>query len=471
MQMAKRHNWLAARVLPIAIILACAMALTSAFVLGGCASPTDDQAIKAPLSLSDKDVSDPLLPQPQAEEQPQAEAPVEPQPTQVSEESLSSFYNAIPLPDEMRAMWISYLEWQHVDFSSEASAQKDIATMFENSKNMGINTVIVHVRPFSDAFYRSELFPFSHFMGGSQGHDPGFDPLVIMIEEAHKRGLRVEAWLNPYRVDNNKVGLGTLSADNPARQHPDWVMKVAGGLWYDPGLPQVRDLVRDGVLEIVENYQVDGIHFDDYFYPDVDAWENSFDADTFARYGGNMSLSDWRRANVDKLVSAVYEGIKAINPSVSFGISPQGNNENNYSRQYCDIKKWMATPGFVDYVMPQLYWGFAYRTPSGNNQYAFKNVAAEWAGYPRVDSVRLYAGLGAYRLGVAQGGGGRSGFGDGGSNSQAEWESGHNLADMVVALRAQDGFSGFALFRYDSLFQGDDALSKNERAALSKALQ
>ncbi|MGD9559510.1 MAG: glycoside hydrolase family 10 protein [Oscillospiraceae bacterium] len=375
-------------------------------------------------------------------------------------------YVAMPQPDEMAAMWVSFLEWKQWDLSSEAAFRAAVGPALDNCAEMGLNTVIVAVRPFSDAIYPSALFPWSSLLSGTQGTDPGYDALAVLVEEAHTRALRCEAWLNPYRVQDTVNGPEQLSADNPAMANPAWVRDVGGNLWYDPGLAEVRQLVVQGVLEIVQGYDVDGIHFDDYFYPEFtaqqkqDGLDTAFDEAAYAAYGGPLSRADWRRENINQMVRSVYAAVKAANPTVSFGISVQGNNENNYTTMYADVREWLLWEGYVDYVMPQLYWGFEYRTSSGRDDYAFEKIAGQWAFFPRADGVRLYAGLGAYRIGA----------GDGGSNEQDEWFSGHNLADMVGALRRQDGFSGFALFRYEFLYLNDDALAAQEAAALAEVL-
>ncbi len=378
-------------------------------------------------------------------------------------------YKALPLPEEMRAMWLSFLEWKETDFSTEESARAALAVMLDNCAALGLNTVMVATRPFGDAIYPSEEFPWSHVLNGAQGQNPGYDPLALMVEEAHARGLRVEAWINPYRVQDTVNGPKALSPDNPASLYPQLVRSVGGNLWYDPGLPEVKSLVVRGVLEIVLNYDVDGIHFDDYFYPEFsaqqveDGEDLALDAGAFEKYNPDgLDLAAWRRENVNSLVWHVYEAVKAANPTASFGISPQGNNENNYQSQYSDVRHWMASPGYVDYVMPQLYWGFGYRTQSGRDSFAFENITAEWAFYPRIDGVRLFAGLGAYRIGA----------GDGGSADTGEWETGRNLADQVQHLRAAEGFSGFALFRYEFLYQNKDypELGLAEAAALAELL-
>lgn len=341
--------------------------------------------------------------------------------------------------EEYRAMWVSYLEWEALGAASEETFRQSVADMMQSCADLGLNTVVAHVRPFGDALYQSKIFPASHLLGGAQGQSPGYDPLAVMLEEAHARGLRLEAWINPYRVRLNAGKPPELSPDNPAVLHPEWVREAGGGLYYDPGLPEVRRLVADGVAEILENYPVDGIHFDDYFYPTT---EPEFDADTYAAYGGGKPLAEWRRENVNELVRLVYATVKEKAPKAQFGISPQGNNANNYDMQYSDVGLWLREEGYVDYVMPQLYWGFGYLTASGRDSYQFARLCEEWNAMPRAEGVRLYIGLGAWRIGD----------GDGGANDQAEWSSGRNLADMVAALRGA-GCTGFALYRYDSLYR------------------
>lgn len=363
--------------------------------------------------------------------------------------------------DKYKAVWISYLEYQNMDFSSEAAFTAEITAMFDQIKAAGLNRVLLHVRPAGDAMYRSEVFPWSHFLTGTQGKDPGYDPLEIMVREAHARGLAAEAWVNPYRVRIGANKPETLAVSNPAAKYMQdeatagWVHEVDGGLWYDPAVPEVRQLIVDGVAELCKNYDIDGVQFDDYFYPTTDP---SFDAAAYEKYGEGKALDEWRRSNVNQLVRAVYDTVKAVNPKMTFGISPQGNADNNFGQQYSDVGLWMREPGFVDYVCPQIYWGFDYRTSSGSNKFAFDVCTKNWLDMPRDDSVALYVGLGAYRIGE----------GDGSSQESSEWQSGTNLAKMVKFLR-EAGADGYAVYRYDNLFRGPSQLIDAERAALTQA--
>ena len=362
-----------------------------------------------------------------------------------------------------RAIWISYLEWPNFDTSSAEAFTQSVQTLYDNCVSIGLNCVIVQVRPFSDAIYPSKIFPWSHVVTGTQGQDPGYDPLAILVEQAHARGLAFEAWINPYRVRlTENMPKGELAATNPAVQHPDWTRGLTDdeyASYYLPSSPQVSQMIVDGVVELIENYDIDGIQFDDYFYPTTDP---EFDADHYETMGAGKDQAQWRRENVNTLVRTVYAAIKAADSTVIFGISPQGNNEQNYNTQYSDVALWLEQPGYVDYIMPQVYWGYGFTLSNGKTQFAFENIIREWAARPRHESVSLAMGLGAYRVGR----------GDSGSNDQAEWQNGHNLADMVNTLSTVEGIRGFALYRYDNLFANKEypELATQESAALQKVL-
>lgn len=371
--------------------------------------------------------------------------------------------SAKPAGEEYRAVWISYLEWQSADFSSEDAFRAQMGSWFDQYAAMGLNTVLAQVRPFGDALYPSAIFPWSSVCTGTQGLDPGFDPLAVLVEEAHARGLRLEAWLNPYRLALNDTVPGVFSADNLSAVHPEWVKQAAGGQYLDPSRQDVRDCIAAGVQEILDGYAVDGIHLDDYFYPTTD---EAFDAAEYAAAGTNLSLEDWRRENVNALVRQLYQLVHAggrTAGAVPLGISPQGNNDNNYAQQYSDAALWLSTPGYIDYAMPQVYWGYGYTTGSGSTRFAFENITAEWLALPRAEGVALYFGLGAYRIGD----------GDGGNydHAQDQWQTGRNLADMVTTLRGA-GADGFGLYRSDFLLRNSawPQLAQAECAALTEVL-
>ena len=246
--------------------------------------------------------------------------------------------NAALPTGEWRAVWVSYLEWAGMDFSSEAAFRAGAAELMDNCLSIGLNTVIAQVRPFGDALYRSTLFPWSHLCTGVQGQDPGFDPLDVLITEAHSRGLSLEAWVNPYRLRSSAKMPPALAENNLANVHPEWVCAVGEGLYLNPAIPEAADYVVQGVAELVQNYAVDGIHFDDYFYPTTDA---ALDAAQFAASGAG-DLAAWRRQNVTALVKAAHDAVKAADATLRFGVSPQGNPDNDLGQHPLRLRKHRA---------------------------------------------------------------------------------------------------------------------------------
>ena len=335
---------------------------------------------------------------------------------------------------EWRAVWVSYLEFAEMDFSSESAFRADAAALMDNCLSLGLNTVIAQVRPFGDALYRSSLFPWSHLCTGVQGQDPGFDPLDVLLTEAHARGLSLEAWVNPYRLRSSASMPPAIAENSLLNTHPKWVCAVNEGAYLNPAIPEAADYVVQGVAELVQNYAVDGIHFDDYFYPTTDP---AFDADDYAAAGTALSLDDWRRQNVNALMALCYR--TAHQYGVRFGVAPIGDPDRSYADQYSDAALWLAQGGYVDYLMPQLYWGQNY-TKNGSTAQSLCQLAARWAALPRAEDVTLAVGLGAYRIGDGDG-----------SDTPGEWSTGHSLADQLAALNTL-GIDYIGLYRYDSLF-------------------
>lgn len=353
-------------------------------------------------------------------------------------------------PDEVRAIWLSYLDLKPMLLNSDDSSvgqeqfTKNIEQAFDNVKALGLNTVIAQVRPFSDALYESELFPWSYLAGGEEGVDPGFDPLEIMVEEAHERGLRLEAWLNPYRVRNSATN-AELSAENPATAmlKTGDAIQYNGAITYNPASKKAQQLIVDGVREIVENYEVDGIHFDDYFYPAQDA---SLDSAAYSAYTQSveepLSLPAWRTANSNAMVAQVYESIKAVDENVAFGISPQGNIQND-ENMGADVATWAAVPGYVDYLAPQLYYSFE------NQALPYQQALEEWVALPRHPGLKLYAGLALYKAGTDA---------DGGT-----WLSRDDIIALQAEAALQSGCQGVLLYSWEA-FNSQQAAKELENA-------
>lgn len=340
-----------------------------------------------------------------------------------------------------RALWVSYYEFPFWG-KNENQAKSGFLNMMRLAKRQGYTAVFCHVRANADAFYPSKYFPFAMQLTGKAGGDPGYDPLKIMIWAAKKCGLEFHAWINPYRVSNITTNPEELANGHIAAR---WLTDgsnraiISGnGIYFNPSSTDVQRLILYGIREILAKYRVDGIHFDDYFYPEK--VEESFDAKHYKKYLEStkkpLSLADWRRANVNALVSAVYRICHS--KKVVFGISPAANmsldnSHDNYNLLYADIALWMRQAGYVDYILPQLYFG--YNHPVKKSQYDY--LLKIWAKLPKHKNLKFYIGLGAYRM-------------DGDFDDKAEW---HNETDLMArqALDAKKiGADGIAVFSYSA---------------------
>lgn len=373
---------------------------------------------------------------------------------------------------EFRAVWIAYYDFSDTAGSDEQTFRAAIDTMFDNAVNAGMNAVVVHVRPYGDAMYPSKYYPWSKYASGTQGVDPGYDPLGIMVEKAHERNLEIHAWLNPYRVTASTSDVSYLSEDNPARiwrtnkkKSDDrnvltyYISSDKSQLLYNPSKAAVRELITNGVTEIVQNYDVDGIHFDDYFYPDwLGEWPNgegydkSFDYKEYEAYVARRkaagkkykTIEDWRRGNVNRLIKGIYTSIKEINPDVVFGISPGGFLDYllEFNRYYVDFPTWMAETGYIDYICPQLYWSF-----NKTNLYPYDEALNRWLEYKTNSDVEFYCGLALYKCTK----------GNAGSSEAANWAKKGILKKMVNYGRTTGKVEGYVLFDYADLINPENA--------------
>lgn len=315
---------------------------------------------------------------------------------------------------EMRAVWITSVynkDWPRVQDKNNIENQKsDFIKILDDVKGLGFNTVIVQVRPKGDALYKSNINPWSDVLTNKQGKDPGYDPLDFMIKEAHKRNIEIHAWLNPYRVTTSGTDLNILSDNNMAKKNPDWVVASKAGvdidgkniyaLYYDPGLPEVREYLLDSIEEIVRNYDIDGIHFDDYFYPS----KEFDDKDTYEMYGNNLNIDEFRRNSVNELIKNTKIKINTIKPNVKFGISPRGiwknyssdptgshtSGSESYYDIYSDTRTWIRN-GWIDYVTPQLYWKIGYNIAD------YSKLVNWWNNEVQDKNTDLYIGQGVYK--------------------------------------------------------------------------
>lgn len=346
--------------------------------------------------------------------------------------------------EEVRGVWVSYMELSMENESSKTQKafEDKFTEIAQKCRESGFNTLIVQVRPFCDALYKSSYFPWSHILTGTQGENPQYDALQIMCDICKENNLKIHAWINPYRVSSNETPK-KLSDNNPYIKNSEIGIKTDNGIFLDPSNETAQQLISDGVKEIAENYDVDGIQFDDYFYPTED---ESFDKKQYEayieKYGkeNSMSLDNWRMQNVNTLICKVYRTIKSVDSSVEFGISPQGNIGNN-DGLYADVKSWCTCKGFADYICPQIYFSLE------NPALTFEDCLDSWTSLDFDENVKLYVGLGGYKAGN-------------GEYDEETWLlSDSILADEYDILRNNKSVRGFMLYSYNCL---EDDTAKKE---------
>ena len=321
---------------------------------------------------------------------------------------------AQPEPNrEFRAVWIATVD--NIDFPSKKtlsiSEQKaEILRDLDLARNLGFNAVVFQVRPQCDAMYKSTIEPWSEYLTGEMGKPQDFDPLEFIVREAHARGILVHAWFNPYRALHPSAK--TVSPDHISKRRPDLVRKYGRYMWLDPTEPEVQQYSLSVVLDVVKRYDIDGVHFDDYFYPykekDTDGKEIEFpDHAQWEKYlasGGKLSRSEWRRENVNRFIESVGREVRRLKPEVMYGISPFGIWQpmpelgiagfNAYAELYADAKKWLED-GTVDYLAPQLYWETARRAQS------FPILFDWWKG-KNPKRRHVWPGIASYRIGSTE---------------------------------------------------------------------
>ena len=341
---------------------------------------------------------------------------------------------------EFRGVWVATVD--NIDWPSKGNFNSDsqkveFIKLLDMHQRNGMNAMIVQVRPVTDAFYPSPYEPWSEFLTGKQGQPPlpYYDPLEFMIAETHKRGMEFHAWMNPYRAVFN-IGTSSIAANHITKIHPDWFLTYGDKKYFDPGNKEVQQYLTNVVRDVVSRYAVDAIHFDDYFYPYRIAGKEFPDNAKYLQYGTGMNKDDWRRSNVDSIISLLSNVIKKENPKCQFGISPFGvwRNEDkdpingsktngaqtNYDDLYADILLWLKN-GWIDYVAPQLYWEFGHRV-------APYEILLDWWSkhtYGR----NCYIGLGIYR-----------------ANSNNAWRDITHLPRQIEALRNTPNIQGMIFF-------------------------
>lgn len=369
--------------------------------------------------------------------------------------------------EPVRGVWlttVSRLDWPPISSVTASPAlrirqqQQALTAKLDKLHSLGINTVFFQVKPDGTALWRSRILPWSDTLTGNIGQDPGYDPLQFILDEAHKRGMKVHAWFNPYRVSTNTKPATVTALNNTLQLQPasvfvlhrDWIRTASDRFVLDPGIPAARDWITSIVAEVVSNYAIDGVQFDDYFYTETAASPLN-DSATFRQYGaGFASKADWRRHNTQLLIEQVSHTIKQLKPGVEFGVSPAGVWRNlshdaagsdtrgaaAYDEAYADTRRWVQL-GLLDYIAPQLYWPFA-------RQAARYDVLARWwANVVQPTHTRLYIGVALYKVGEA-------------SKSEPDWTVQGGVPELKKQLDLNESLphiDGTILFREDYLNQ------------------
>ncbi|MDN4074965.1 glycoside hydrolase family 10 protein [Fictibacillus terranigra] len=349
---------------------------------------------------------------------------------------------------ELRAAWIASvtnIDWPSKPGLSIAQQKEEFTRFLDEQKAMNMNAVVMQIKPTADAFYPSQYGLWSKYLTGVQGKDPGYDPLSFMVEEAHKRNLEFHAWFNPYRITmplGKTAGLSDLNklpADHPARQHPDWVVPYGQQLYFNPGIPEAQQFIIDGILEVVQHYDIDAVHMDDYFYPYKIAGVPFPDQSTYEAYGKTRfsDIDDWRRDNVNQLVKHLNETIKSEKSYVKFGISPFGvwrnkavdptgsdtaAGQTNYDDLYADTRTWINN-GYIDYIAPQIYWNIGLPVAD------YAKLLDWWAKEVRGKNVQLYIGQADYKINTI-------------TNGVSNWLNPEEMPNQLKLNRTYGDFKG-----------------------------
>jgi uncharacterized lipoprotein YddW (UPF0748 family) len=372
-----------------------AAALAAAFVFGGCSAELPHQSSETS------------------------------QPCATTAENTQERYVPLNYKDQV-GMWLPYVRFpDYMQSRSEEQFRKEVVEILEDAAAEGVNTVYFHAHPMGDAYYRSVIFPKGEFLDGS------YDPLAIVVDEAHKRDISVHAWINPLRLQTDEQ-MRALPEDYIIKK---WIaagepfVKNVNGRWYlDPAYPETRQLLTETAAEILDGYKVDGLHIDDYFYPTADT---DFDSEAFAE-SGESDLAQWRMDNVSSFVKALYDTVKSRDERLLFGISPQANISADYDSQFADVRRWAGEQGFCDYIVPQIYFGF------NNENSPFLTVLQQWEDLARDSGVSLVIGLAPYKLGREDKWAGKA--------AELEWINDPDIISKQIAAVKESSADGYALY-------------------------
>ena len=340
---------------------------------------------------------------------------------------------------EIKGIYISYLEYLTYFKDNSLNINKAyINKMLDNIKSLGFNTIFLQVSPFSDAIYKSNIFPYSYTLSGVEGNNPGMDYLDYFVKESHERKIKVHAWINPYRISSSP-SIDSISTSNPAYSmlKTNDAKITTTGIYYNPASPKVIDLLLKQIYEIISNYKVDGIHFDDYFYEDLEIDIGNYEKNFIDK---NISIEEFRLNIINTTIRSIYKLIKEYNKDIIFSISPDGNIENNYNMHFADVKTWLMEEGYIDIIMPQVYYGFE------NELKPFEKTILEWNSYIK-NNVKLVPVLAFYKVGIED---------NYAKSGKYEWINNSNIIKReILYSKNLSNYYGFTLFRYDYLFNSN----------------
>lgn len=337
--------------------------------------------------------------------------------------------------EEDRYVFISYIDYSYLKGKDENILKEEINKMVLNIKENNFNGIILQVRAFSDAIYYSKIFSPSLYIVNNENDKLKLDMLDYFIKLSHENNIKLIAWINPYRIRSNN-DISSISDNNIVNKYLNTSsVEIKNGIYFNPAKDEVLDLIIKGVLEIVKNYDVDGILYDDYFYPSKTC--DLKDYELYKTQGGTNSLEDFRRDNINKLIRKTYEKIKEVNSDVLFGISPSGNMNNNYNAEYLDIN-YLIENKIVDFIMPQIYYGF------DNTNLPFVDTVNSWSNLVKDTNIKFYVALALYKSGL------EDKYAKTGIN---EWINNNDIiSKQIIVSRNTYNYEGFSIFRYDYLF-------------------
>ena len=337
--------------------------------------------------------------------------------------------------EEDRYVFISYIDYSYLKGKDEKILKEEINKMVLNIKENNFNGIILQVRAFSDVIYYSKIFSPSLHIVNNENDKLKLDMLDYFIKLSHENNIKLIAWINPYRIRSNN-DISSISDNNIVNKYLNTSsVEIKNGIYFNPAKDEVLDLIIKGVLEIVKNYDVDGILYDDYFYPSKTC--DLKDYELYKTQGGTNSLEDFRRDNINKLIRKTYEKIKEVNSDVLFGISPSGNMNNNYNAEYLDIN-YLIENKIVDFIMPQIYYGF------DNTNLPFVNTVNSWSNLVKDTNIKFYVALALYKSGL------EDKYAKTGIN---EWINNNDIiSKQIIVSRNTYNYEGFSIFRYDYLF-------------------